>query len=104
MVIWRRQRVLGHCSRSDTVLAEFIVWTRINPLMILVQGLALARSIRDSERGGRAQIGIIDNEKDSPDLLKIMKMVLGERRGELRDAIPDTKADELQKANVRLYQ
>lgn len=86
------------------MLAEFIVWTRINPLMILVQGLALARSIRDSERGGRAQIGIIDNEKDSPDLLKIMKMVLGERRGELRDAIPDTKADELQKANVRLYQ
>uniref|UniRef100_A0A8B9ZWL2 Gelsolin-like domain-containing protein n=1 Tax=Anas zonorhyncha TaxID=75864 RepID=A0A8B9ZWL2_9AVES len=67
------------------------------------RGLALARSIRDSERGGRAQIGIIDNEKDSPDLLKIMKMVLGERRGELRDAIPDTKADELQKANVRLY-
>lgn len=86
------------------MLAEFIVWTGINPLMILVQGLALARSIRDSERGGRAQIGIIDNEKDSPDLLKIMKMVLGERRGELRDAIPDTKADELQKANVRLYQ
>uniref|UniRef100_A0A663M5Z2 Villin like n=1 Tax=Athene cunicularia TaxID=194338 RepID=A0A663M5Z2_ATHCN len=66
-------------------------------------GLALARSIRDSERGGRAQIGIIDNEKDSPDLMQIMKMVLGERRGELRDAIPDEKADELQKANVRLY-
>lgn len=86
------------------MLAEFVVWTRINLLMILVQGLALARSIRDSERGGRAQIGIIDNEKDSPDLLKIMKMVLGERRGDLRDAIPDTKADELQKANVRLYQ
>lgn len=79
-------------------------WVRIKPLVILVQGLALARSIRDSERGGRAQIGIIDNEKDSPDLLKIMKMVLGERRGELRDAILDTKADELQKANVRLYQ
>ncbi|NWI12605.1 VILI protein, partial [Crypturellus soui] len=67
------------------------------------RGLALARSIRDCERGGRAQIGIIDNEKDSPDLMQIMKMVLGERRGELRDAIPDTKADELQKANVRLY-
>uniref|UniRef100_A0A8B9QDK6 Villin like n=1 Tax=Apteryx owenii TaxID=8824 RepID=A0A8B9QDK6_APTOW len=63
------------------------------------RGLALARSIRDSERGGRAQIGIIDNEKDSPDLMQIMNMVLGERRGELQDAIPDTKADELQKAN-----
>ncbi|NXQ76345.1 VILI protein, partial [Quiscalus mexicanus] len=67
------------------------------------RGLALARSIRDSERGGRAQIGIIDNERDSPDLMQIMRMVLGERRGELRDAVPDTKADELQKANVRLY-
>ncbi|KFU89368.1 Villin-1, partial [Chaetura pelagica] len=67
------------------------------------RGLALARSIRDSERGGRAQIGIVDSERDSPDLMQIMKMVLGERRGELRDAIPDAKADELQKANVRLY-
>ena len=76
----------------------------LTPLLILVQGLALARSIRDSERGGRAQIGIIDNEKDSPDLMQIMKMVLGERRGELQDPIPDAKADELQKANVRLYQ
>lgn len=74
------------------------------PLRVLVQGLALARSIRDSERGGRAQIGIIDNERDSAELLQIMRMVLGERRGELRDAIPDSKADELQKANVRLYQ
>lgn len=84
--------------------AGFVVWIRTYPLVILVQGLMLARSIRDSERGGRAQIGIIDNEKDSPDLMQIMKMVLGERHGELRDAIPDAKADELQKANVRLYQ
>uniref|UniRef100_A0A8C8SR12 Villin like n=1 Tax=Pelusios castaneus TaxID=367368 RepID=A0A8C8SR12_9SAUR len=67
------------------------------------RGLALSRSIRDGERGGRAQIGIIDNEKDSPDLMQIMNTVLGERRGELRATIPDEKADELQKANVRLY-
>ncbi|EMP29418.1 Villin-1 [Chelonia mydas] len=67
------------------------------------RGLALARSIRDGERGGRAQIGIIDNEKDSPDLMQIMKTVLGERRGALRATTPDEKADELQKANVRLY-
>ncbi|RLW11486.1 hypothetical protein DV515_00001292 [Chloebia gouldiae] len=51
----------------------------------------------------KSRIGIIDNERDSPDLMQIMRMVLGERRGELRDAVPDTKADELQKANVRLY-
>uniref|UniRef100_A0A7M4E4R1 Villin like n=1 Tax=Crocodylus porosus TaxID=8502 RepID=A0A7M4E4R1_CROPO len=63
------------------------------------RGMALARSIRDGERGGRAQIGIIDNEKDSPDLMQIMKTVLGERRRELQSATPDMKADELQKAN-----
>ncbi|XP_077159180.1 villin-like protein [Paroedura picta] len=67
------------------------------------RGMGLARSIRDGERGGRAQIGIIDSEKDSPDLMQIMKAALGERRGELREPTPDTKADELQKANVRLY-
>nr|XP_056712959.1 villin-like protein [Euleptes europaea] len=67
------------------------------------RGMALARSIRDGERGGRAQIGIIDNEKDSPDLMQIMKAALGERRGELKDPTLDEKADELQKANVRLY-
>lgn len=64
----------------------------------------MARSIRDGERGGRAQIGVVDNEKDCPDLMQIMKAVLGERHGELREALPDEKADELQKANVRLYQ
>ncbi|KAG8443520.1 hypothetical protein GDO86_012065 [Hymenochirus boettgeri] len=68
-----------------------------------IRACSLAQSIRDDERGGRAQIGIIDNEKDSPDLMQIMKAVLGERTGELRDAIPDTIVDEQQKANVRLY-
>ncbi|XP_053119800.1 villin-like protein isoform X2 [Hemicordylus capensis] len=67
------------------------------------RGMVLARSIRDGERGGRAQIGIIDSEKDCPDLMQIMKAALGERRGELKEAVPDEKADELQKANVRLY-
>uniref|UniRef100_A0A670IUY4 Villin like n=1 Tax=Podarcis muralis TaxID=64176 RepID=A0A670IUY4_PODMU len=67
------------------------------------RGMVLARSIRDGERGGRAQIGVVDNEKDCPDLMQIMKAVLGERHGELREALPDEKADELQKANVRLY-
>lgn len=66
--------------------------------------MALARSIRDGERGGRAQIGIVDHEKDCPDLMQIMRAALGERHGELREATPDEKADEVQKANVRLYQ
>nr|XP_020662004.1 villin-like protein [Pogona vitticeps]XP_020662005.1 villin-like protein [Pogona vitticeps] len=67
------------------------------------RGMILARSIRDGERGGRAQIGIIDNEKDSPDLMQIMNAALGERHGELREAVADEKADEIQKSNVRLY-
>ncbi|XP_063159370.1 villin-like protein [Candoia aspera] len=67
------------------------------------RGMILARSIRDGERGGRAQIGIVDNEKDCPELMQIMKATLGERTREIRDPLPDEKADEHQKANVRLY-
>ncbi|XP_053323586.1 villin-like protein [Spea bombifrons] len=68
-----------------------------------IRGCALAQSIRDDERGGRAQIGIIDNEPDSPDLMQIMAAVLGARTGELKEATQDEKADEQQKSNVRLY-
>ncbi|KAM4687933.1 villin-1-like [Discoglossus pictus] len=68
-----------------------------------IRACALAQSIRDDERGGRAQIGIIDNEQDSPDLMQIMTAVLGARTGALKPAVPDEKADEQQKANVRLY-
>ncbi|KAM3927979.1 villin-1-like [Leptodactylus fuscus] len=68
-----------------------------------IKACTMAQGIRDDERGGRAQIGIIDNEKDSPDLMQIMTAVLGPRTGELKDAVPDEKADQQQKANVRLY-
>ncbi|XP_063777858.1 villin-like protein [Pseudophryne corroboree] len=68
-----------------------------------IRACSLAQSIRDDERGGRAQIGIIDNEQDSPELMQVMTAVLGARTGELKDAIPDEKADEQQKSNVRLY-
>ncbi|MEE6467429.1 hypothetical protein FKM82_007235 [Ascaphus truei] len=68
-----------------------------------IKGCSLAQSIRDDERGGRAQIGIIDHEEDSPDLMQIMTAVLGTRTGQLKEAVPDEKADEQQKANIRLY-
>ncbi|XP_072009940.1 villin-like protein isoform X2 [Engystomops pustulosus] len=68
-----------------------------------IRACNMAQGIRDDERGGRAQIGIIDNEIDSPDLMQIMTAVLGPRAGELKNAVPDEKADEQQKANVRLY-
>ncbi|OCT75442.1 hypothetical protein XELAEV_18030622mg [Xenopus laevis] len=68
-----------------------------------IRACSLAQSIRDDERGGRAQIGIIDNEQDSPDLMQIMVAMLGARTGELKEAVPDEKADVQQNANVRLY-
>ncbi|KAM9308869.1 villin-like protein [Gastrophryne carolinensis] len=68
-----------------------------------IRACSLAQSIRDDERGGRAQIGIIDNEQDSPDLMQIMTAVLGTRTGQLKDATPDEKPDTQQRSNVRLY-
>ncbi|XP_064410536.1 villin-1 isoform X2 [Latimeria chalumnae] len=70
-----------------------------------IKGLRLAQDIRDRERGGRAQIGIIDSEEESscPELMKVLTAVLGERRGDLSDPTPDETADLHQKANVRLY-
>ncbi|XP_068940688.1 villin-like protein [Petaurus breviceps papuanus] len=67
------------------------------------RGLALAWGIRDGERGGRAQIGVVDEEHSSADLLQIMETVLGPRAASLPDAIPEEKVDEFQKANLRLY-
>uniref|UniRef100_UPI00398F1CF4 villin-1 isoform X2 n=1 Tax=Pristiophorus japonicus TaxID=55135 RepID=UPI00398F1CF4 len=70
-----------------------------------LQALLLAQDIKDRERGGRAQVGIVDADREDqhPELMKIMTAVLGERRGELKEAAPDDRADQLQKSNVRLY-
>lgn len=70
-----------------------------------LKALILAQDIRDRERGGRAEVGIVDGdrEQDHPELMKIMVAILGERQGELKEATPDAKADQLQKSNVRLY-
>ncbi|XP_076868766.1 advillin [Brachyhypopomus gauderio] len=66
----------------------------------------LAQDIRDRERGGRAQIGVVegDREEASPELIKVMTSVLGQRTGTLRDAVPDHTPDQNQTASVRLYQ
>ncbi|MGH0162055.1 UNVERIFIED_CONTAM: hypothetical protein FKN15_072310 [Acipenser sinensis] len=63
------------------------------------------KDIRDRERGGRAQIGVVDgdNEAASPELMKIMTAVLGQRTGSLKPATPDNRPDLYQKSNVRLY-
>uniref|UniRef100_A0A4W6DBQ1 Villin like n=1 Tax=Lates calcarifer TaxID=8187 RepID=A0A4W6DBQ1_LATCA len=69
-----------------------------------LKAVLLAQDIRDRERGGRAQIGVVEggNEEDSPELMKVMMAVLGQRTGQLKDAIPDDKPDQVQNASVRL--
>lgn len=71
-----------------------------------MQAVLLAQDIRDRERGGRAQIGVVEggDERDSPELMKVMTTVLGQRSGQLKDAIPDDKPDQVQNTSVRLYQ
>ncbi|XP_056289651.1 villin-1 isoform X2 [Pseudoliparis swirei] len=70
-----------------------------------LKAVLLAQDIRDRERGGRAQIGLVEggDEQDSPELMKVMMAVLGQRTGQLKDATPDDKPDQVQKTNVRLY-
>uniref|UniRef100_A0AAZ3R979 HP domain-containing protein n=1 Tax=Oncorhynchus tshawytscha TaxID=74940 RepID=A0AAZ3R979_ONCTS len=51
-----------------------------------LKAMLLAQDVRDRERGGRAQIGVVEggDEEDSPELMKIMRAVLGQR------LVPDT--------------
>ncbi|VTJ70223.1 Hypothetical predicted protein [Marmota monax] len=67
------------------------------------RGLVLTCSIRDRERGGRAQIGIVDDGAEVTDPTHIMEAVLGCRVGNLPAAMPTKSINQLQKANVRLY-
>ncbi|KAI3355290.1 hypothetical protein L3Q82_018145, partial [Scortum barcoo] len=70
-----------------------------------LKAVLLAQDIRDRERGGRAQIGTVEggDERDSPELMKIMTAVLGQRSGPLKEAIPDDEPDQVQNTSVRLY-
>ncbi|KAM4534393.1 villin-1 isoform 1-T1 [Odontesthes bonariensis] len=70
-----------------------------------LKAVLLAQDIRDRERGGRAQIGIVEGgqEGDSPELMKAMTATLGQKPSHLKEAIPDDKHDQMQNDNVRLY-
>uniref|UniRef100_A0A8C1RZB5 Advillin n=1 Tax=Cyprinus carpio TaxID=7962 RepID=A0A8C1RZB5_CYPCA len=50
-----------------------------------LKGMMLAKDIRDRERGGRAEIGVIegDAEASSPSLMEVMVSILGERPSKL---------------------
>ncbi|XP_036313976.1 advillin isoform X3 [Pipistrellus kuhlii] len=69
-----------------------------------LKAMLLAKDIRDRERGGRAEIGVIEGDKEaaSPELMKILQDTLG-RRSVIKPAVPDEIIDQQQKSNIMLY-
>ncbi|NWV69481.1 VILI protein, partial [Malurus elegans] len=69
-----------------------------------LRAMTLAKDIRDRERGGRAKVGVVDgeNEDASPELMKVLKHVLGEKR-DIQPAISDDKVDQTLKSSLKLY-
>lgn len=94
-------------------MLSFLVWSlRFLDCVVFLchtsapQGMLLAKDIRDRERGGRAEIRVIEGvaEGNSPQSMEILNSVLGERSFELKDGSPDETADQEQKAKLTLYQ
>uniref|UniRef100_A0A8C9W5X6 Advillin n=1 Tax=Scleropages formosus TaxID=113540 RepID=A0A8C9W5X6_SCLFO len=71
-----------------------------------LKGMLLAKDIRDRERGGRADIAVIegDNEGCCPELMGVLMSILGERTVTLPKGTPDDIADQEQKSQLTLYQ
>ncbi|XP_067385559.1 villin-1 [Emydura macquarii macquarii] len=69
-----------------------------------LKGMNLAKDIRDRERGGRAQVGVVDGDDEaaSPGLMKVLTHLLGDRR-EIKPAIPDTVVDQKLKTSLKLF-
>ncbi|XP_076003364.1 advillin [Genypterus blacodes] len=70
-----------------------------------LKGMLLAKDIRDRERGGRAEVSVIEGEDEdnSRKLMEILTENLGERTSELKSGEADEVADQEQKANLTLY-
>uniref|UniRef100_A0A8C2F9F1 Advillin n=1 Tax=Cyprinus carpio TaxID=7962 RepID=A0A8C2F9F1_CYPCA len=70
-----------------------------------LKGMMLAKDIRDRERGGRTEIGVIegDAEANSPSLMEMMVSVLGERPSKLPSGTPDEITDQEQMSKLTLY-
>uniref|UniRef100_A0A8C4NAG8 Villin 1 n=1 Tax=Eptatretus burgeri TaxID=7764 RepID=A0A8C4NAG8_EPTBU len=70
-----------------------------------MKAVRMASDIRDRERGGRAQVGIVDGDQESssPELMGVLHSVLGQRKGNLPPATPDTTPDRETMANLKLY-
>nr|XP_031318194.1 advillin isoform X3 [Camelus dromedarius] len=69
-----------------------------------LKAMLLAKDIRDRERGGRAEIGVIEGDKEaaSPELMKVLQDTLGQR-SVIKPAVPDEIIDQQQKSNITLY-
>ncbi|XP_060118532.1 villin-1 [Heteronotia binoei] len=69
-----------------------------------LKGMNVAKDIRDHERGGRAQIGVVDGEAEaaSPGLMKVLTYVLGPKK-EIQPSIPDAVVDQKLKTSLKLY-
>ncbi|XP_035307695.1 advillin [Cricetulus griseus] len=69
-----------------------------------LKAMLLAKDIRDRERGGRAEIGVIEGDKEaaSPELMTVLQDTLG-RRSIVKPAVPDEIMDQQQKSNIMLY-
>uniref|UniRef100_A0A8C7IU46 Advillin n=1 Tax=Oncorhynchus kisutch TaxID=8019 RepID=A0A8C7IU46_ONCKI len=70
-----------------------------------MEGMLLAKDIRDRERGGRTEIGVIEGEAEanSSKLMDILTSILGQRTSKLPSGTPDELADQQQKAQLTLY-
>ncbi|KAM8802841.1 LOW QUALITY PROTEIN: advillin [Rhynchonycteris naso] len=69
-----------------------------------LKAMLLAKDIRHRERGGRAEIGVIEGDKEgaSPELMKVLEDTLG-RRSLIKPAAPDEITDQQKKSNIILY-
>ncbi|XP_055364192.1 villin-1, partial [Betta splendens] len=71
----------------------------------MLKAVLLAQDIRDRERGGRAQIGVVEgaDEQASPELMRVMTAVLGQRTAPLKEAVPDDGPGDAPGGSVKLY-
>ncbi|XP_075757834.1 advillin [Pelodiscus sinensis] len=70
-----------------------------------LKAMLLAKDIRDRERGGRAEIGVVEGDQEgaSPELMALLESELGDRPRRIKPSTPDEAVDQHHKASVLLY-
>ncbi|MEQ2202537.1 hypothetical protein XENOCAPTIV_005654 [Xenoophorus captivus] len=92
---------IGNTSSQDEQASAAVYTTQLDEYLGGRPAMMLAQDIRDRERGGRADILIVEgaHEKQTPELVKMMTDVLGKRPSQLKKATPDDKHDQEQNNN-----